>query len=787
MNFPSSLTKSNYVSYKYYKCNQKLLALICVVVSLSCIRNLNAYEVTPSDLPVKLDDYIVETNATTLSSKAPAVTEQILASDLEAYNIPEAVDALNYLPDLYVRTRFVGDENALVSIRGSSNLQYGRTLVIADGILLSNFLGTSSYSAPRFFLESPEEIAKIAVSYGPYSSLYAGNSIGGTILMTSIMPTHYEADASVGFMTQDFHDYQTARYFNGRTAHFSLGNKVGKFSYQIFYNYLLNNSQPLTFNTILVSATTNTGAGTPTTGAVAQPNLSYQPWLVYGSPGPTQSEQNLFKAKFAYDISNDTYVRYTLAYWIGGLDVLHPESYLKDVNGNTVWGGQVLADGQTFTIKSNDFPMSQRNQTDMINAVVLAHEPSEGLQFVGSGSVYNGLKDNTYASTTNYPTALLGGAGTATRLGNTGWEDIDFKAGWRSFSGALANHSPVLGFHFDRYYFSQVVNTLTNWKDSTSITGETSANGGETNESALYAQDTWKLAPQWTLTPGVRWEAWNAGEGMQVALSSGKPVLTDYPIRRQSEVSPKFTLAYEPLPLWSLKLSLGQAWRFPTVGELFQGTVSANGSITQNDPTLRPERDLAKDLTLEHALVFGELRISAFEDDIHDALVSQSNVLPTGGSLSYVANVTHTRDRGLEVSFAKHKLLNGAFDCSASISYNNAVTLANPTFPTSVGKQFPRIPHWQWKTVFTYHVNQKLSLNADTRYSSNQYNTLDNSDGHGGYTGTDNFIVTDCKGVYHINRDITFNLGIDNITSRVYYFYHPLPQRSLFSQLAWKY
>ena len=173
-------------------------ALLSIAPLLAVSTTVRAQVVTPSveaESIVVLDDYLVETNPATYNQKAPAVTHQMLGPDLAALNLPETGDALQHLPNLFIRKRFVGDKNALTSIRGTSNRQPGRTLVLADGIALSNFLGTGFGNSPRWFLIAPDEIEKIAVSYGPYSSLYAGNSIGNTVLFTTKLPAAFHASA----------------------------------------------------------------------------------------------------------------------------------------------------------------------------------------------------------------------------------------------------------------------------------------------------------------------------------------------------------------------------------------------------------------------------------------------------------------------------------------------------------------------------------------------------------------------------------------------------------------
>jgi iron complex outermembrane receptor protein len=289
----------------------------------------------------------------------------------------------------------------------------------------------------------------------------------------------------------------------------------------------------------------------------------------------------------------------------------------------------------------------------------------------------------------------------------------------------------------------------------------------------------------------LRWETWRATNGFRSRDFSGNRVSTAYADRTSTAWSPKAALTWRPTKQWSARLSLANATRFPTVGELFQGSVSANGSITQNDPNLKPERDFAKDLTIERTLTSGSVRASLFEEDVHDSLIAQSTLLPDGTSFNGVQNVGRVRARGIEFAFERKHLF-PSIDFSINASYTNAVILENKPIlvggvPVStVGKQFPRIPHWQVKSITSWRVSDAFTLSAATRYSSYQFNTLENSDPYGGYGGTDEFFVIDLKAAYQLGHGLTASLGVDNVTSYRYHVFHPMPQRTWIAELNWQ-
>lgn len=100
---------------------------------------------------------------TSLPTQIPTTIEGVTREQIEhAINATDSEDALKYLPSLLVRKRYIGDYNhAVLSTRASGTGNPARSMVFADGILLSNYLGNGPTNAPRWMLVTPEEIEQI--------------------------------------------------------------------------------------------------------------------------------------------------------------------------------------------------------------------------------------------------------------------------------------------------------------------------------------------------------------------------------------------------------------------------------------------------------------------------------------------------------------------------------------------------------------------------------------------------------------------------------------------------
>jgi len=202
---------------------------------------------------------------TSLPTQIPTTIEGITGRQIEqSINATDSEDALKYFPSLLVRKRYIGDYNhAVLSTRASGTGNPARSMVFADGILLSNYLGNGPTNAPRWMLVTPEEIERVDVLYGPFSAAYAGNSVGAVVDYVTRMPTQFEAHGKVSFQHQPFDLYGTNATYAGKQVSASVGNKSGDWSWFLNFSKTDSEGQPLTFPTRLVSTGTVGNAGTP--------------------------------------------------------------------------------------------------------------------------------------------------------------------------------------------------------------------------------------------------------------------------------------------------------------------------------------------------------------------------------------------------------------------------------------------------------------------------------------------------------------------------------------------
>lgn len=762
--------------------SQKALAVALATFSLAA----PAAAQTGNDAPLdtgKDDILVTARHQTQTIENAPAslasVDARTIGATINAINVE---DTLKYLPSLVVRKRHIGDTQAPLATRTSGLGASARSLIYADGALLSALVGNNNTSAsPRWSLVSTEEIAQVDVLYGPYSAAYPGNSIGAVVNITTRLPDKFEATVNAGTNVQTYKLYGTGRTLPSYQLGGTVGDRFGPLAVFASIDHVDSQSQPTGFVTATPSGTSTTG--TAVTGGYDALNRTGQAIRVLGATAFEHQLQNRIKLKAALDLSSSLRITYVGSLFLNQTDATS-ESYLKDANGTPVYSGSLNIDGQPYTVAASAFAngVYHTEQRHWSHNVSLAGDRGR-FDWQVIGTLYNVDKDVQRTAGTALPAAQDGGSGTITHLDGTGWKTFDAKGAWRSDDAAT--HTISFGAHGDWFEIDSNRYNTTDWVRGSE--GPLALQSkGKTRTYALWAQDTWRITRPLTLTIGGRYEWWKAYDGANYSLS---PALgpVDQPQRSANRFSPKAALAWDVTDNWRLRLSAGQAWRFPTVGELYQIVTSPVASVP--DPDLKPERARSIELAIEQRDRNGSARISLFNEVVKDALISQTGPLPgvtpaqTG---SYVQNVEETRARGVEVYVTRSDLL-PRIDVSGSVTYADAITTKNSVLPAAIGKLLPSVPHWKVNGVITWRSTDATSLTVAARYASRNYGSLDNSDFVGNtYQGFYKYFVVDLRAQIRIAERMELGLGIDNLNNDKYFLFHPFPQRSFAADVKLK-
>ena len=705
--------------------------------------------------------------------ETPSVQVRVTRRKLQQQNVSESADALKYAPNMMVRKRYIGDPNAVISGRNAGTLQSARSLVYADGLLLSNLMTNGWDGAPRWGMVAPGEIGAVDILYGPYSALYPGNSLGSTVLIHTVLPQRFTASASSQFFSQDYRDaYGAGGHYDGHRMAATLGNKQGRLSWLLEYSRLDNHGQPMQYAT--AKAGGDPALAVPVSGVTSDRNPNGTPRLVYGANSIEHTLQDQAKLKLGIDLTGQVAALLTVGWWHNRAED-RTRSLIRDANGAPVDSGIISAAGQTWTLPASGLAPSSASDTHMLYGIELNGHLDNGWRWTAVASHYDFLRSLAATASLAEPGIPVNGPGTIADKAGSGWDTLDLRS-----SGPLGDrHMLYAGVHGDRYLLDTRVRNASHWLGDADG-GRLSAFAGRSQTRAAYLQDVLSFADAWALTLGGRLEQWRAYGGLLANASS----TLRYADRRRTDFSPKAALSWDFADGWELRLAHGKAVRYPTVAELFQGTIAAN-AIVNNNPALKPEIDQATDLTLNRRLSHGHWRISLFEDRIADSLYSQTDITVTP-TVTSVQNIDRMRSRGIEGEISLTDVWTSGLDLQASLAFNDAKTLDDRQYPLANGKYFPRIPKIRASVFADYRFAPQWDASLGIRHSGRQYGSLDNSDYVDSYGAVSSFTVADAKLRWKFSPGWSAALGVDNLTDEHYWVYHPYAGRTWFGELRWE-
>ncbi|HEU4959515.1 MAG TPA: TonB-dependent receptor [Sphingomonas sp.] len=733
------------------------------------------------------DILVVGQRSAPISIEPRGLSVSLGADQFAGVNAANAEDLIKYAPDFFVRSRYIGDANGVPGFRGTHSTQSARSLVMVDGFVISNFLGNSYSYPPAWGIVGPNEIAQVDIVYGPYSARYPGNSMGGIVNITTRGPVKNEAFGTVQGFVQPYRQYGTRQDFLGYSVEtgFALKAADSPWGLRVSVRRLRNDSQPMQFHQFGYSAALydRPDAGTPVTGAFADPRLipaggaggAVMP--VIGDFSSIATRQDQARAQLRYD-GGGVRAEALLAYWRTRDETLHPKTYLRDAAGEPFYGdatGVASFDGHSYGLDpASVFRLGIAHKDEWLAGLRL-EAPVAGFDVRANLSTLRVARQDSRVSD-GYRAGVTDGLGQLTRQGPTGWYTGDL--GVTRTTGA---HAITFGLNSNLYRTDQSVFGTTDWRAASGRSLETRT-FGRTSTIGFYAEDAISLGEATLLTLGAREEWWRAYSGGLTARVASGLATQRYSNRTASAFSPKLALRHRFAGDWTAELSLAEATRFPTVGELFQGSLNGDGSFDQDsfDPDLRPEKSKDANLLVRHG--FGPVAVTAsvFYQRIRDAIFNFVGFDRNGVATSGFKTIDATRQYGAELIAEARDWPVRGIDLDANAAWIDAITAENRADPASEGVQFPRIPRWRLAGNLRWRVAPKVQAAVGVRYASRPNTDLDGVQRGDAYGYTSELFALDLKGNIDLSEKLRLSVGVNNLTNDRAWVFHPYPQRTFF-------
>jgi outer membrane receptor protein involved in Fe transport len=227
--------------------------------------------------------------------------------------------------------------------------------------------------------------------------------------------------------------------------------------------------------------------------------------------------------------------------------------------------------------------------------------------------------------------------------------------------------------------------------------------GGTQAFAGLFALHERALAPDWRLTLGARLDAWRETDGHRRETDRvTAAVLRDdhYADRDGLEFSPSAGLVWTPAKEWRLRAAAQQAFRRPTLNELYRPFRVGN-VITEANAGLDTERVTSAELGADYMRGGLTLGAAVFWNELRDAVANVTiargpgtfpivGFVPAGGTGRQRLNLDRLRVRGLELSAVWRAGASLSFN--AAYLYNDATVQRSAPAPALAGKRLAQVP-----------------------------------------------------------------------------------------------
>ncbi|MBU1343782.1 MAG: TonB-dependent receptor [Proteobacteria bacterium] len=725
-----------------------LCASIFFLFSTTCPANQPQKE----KAPFLLDDIVVTATKTKEEiGSAPGSIHVVSRQDLENRDIKTIDDALLIIPGVFVkRSKGLMDSTTSVRLRGFNNDQY--TLILIDGQPIND-----AYTGGVEWGMLPiESVEKIEVVKGPSSALYGGNAMGGVINIITRTPLKPQGIIKAGMGSNGTYRYSA-----------SCGTRFkDSFSLRLGYEGETTDGYPTT----PVLSTISSGAGNVPGGYAMRNNTDTQDKWVVGDKGDNGAKKETISGKAVYDVTDTVKLSFSLVSGKDEYDYGPPHTYMGTYGDNTTYAD--AGSGLRARFRPNDFigyTGIGDNQTDIFS---LGYEQLCQTVLVSLKAGYQGAEDRYTLESGSGLADYSDSAGTLTETENN--------ALFVEAQGDLPigdSHHFTLGTSYRTDESDTNSYTIPFYRSYSGRSASTYHMGGQSWTWSFYAQDKWRLAEKLTLYLGARYDYWKVYDG----LSGNTGSETRYAENNESSLSPKLSVVWKPLSDTVLRSSVGQAFRAPTLYELYRTWVS--GSTTyQSNPSLKPETVLTIEAGIDQTFFHKRIKLglTGFWNEIEDLIYYKVE-----GSTKTRTNAGKVRTLGIELNSSW--TMNDYFTLWGNYTHTNATIKENITDPGSEGKQVAGIPENTFNLGLDFKTDQyKASLTGC--YFSKIYNNSDNSDvAEGVYSTYEPRFCLDTKVTWSPFKWGDISLCVNNILDQETYQYYLTDGRSYFAEVALKF
>lgn len=696
---------------------------------------------------------------------APASVDVITAEDLRhmaLFTVDEALRRSAGVMDR--RTKGFMETTPSLTIRGFSNAR--DNLVLVDGVPQND----SRSGQVNWTMIDSENVERVELVRGPFSSLYGGNAMGGVVSIISRLPERSGVDLKLGLggplggstAPEDFRDFAASGTL-----------KISEtLAVAASFRRRRTDGYPTTHVNVATVPPGTTGATPYTSNTGASTHL-------IGDTGDNWYHDDTVSLKLSYAPSEVT--RLDLS-WVNsdadyGYDF--PHTLLRTGGTETFstvaltsWlNGAVFARGGS--IEQTNTGLSFRTRWKDLSMQLTAGHIDKSTETLIVGGIT--LANSGHAAMN--PVTFSGGDGRLAPANDTTRSTLDLQ-----FDLPLGDaHLFTFGAAGSRGDIHEERWSLYDWTDPSSKAFMGSKTVARDQMYSLYLQDAWSISDELTVYAGARQDWWKMRGGRTTNhVQAGGSGTLHYEDTSASTLSPKLSVVYRPSVATAYRASVGKAFRPPNLYEFF-GTAQIGGDSYAGNPDLKPESVVSWEVGVDHDFPADiNFAATAFESRIRDSIG-----LVSAGGIATPQNTGKAEVRGLELKASGP--LPWHFSWNANYTLTHSEVTSNSANPALVGKRLTHVP----KTMYNIGLDWQ---HADWRVSANHYHqskrftNAANTDIHTRAPGTtDPFWLTDVDISWKFSEQYRVSFAVNNVFDKEYHQFYLSPGRFWFLQLRGTY
>ena len=312
----------------------------CGVFSIAlCI----AFSAHAQDKSASLAETVVTATRSAIDlSSAPAAVTVVTSEAISIRNVSRISDALAQVPSLYLGASSNGQVPSFTGNFTLRGMDASRTLVMMDGV---QPLQNGNSQRVNWLTLPVDDVERIEVVPGAFSSLYGSNSMGGVINVISKLPDQHELTLRMKKGFGDAAGEDASVYFRDKLSS-GLGMVAG----------LSRNRRDGYVSEFAVRSPVAGAAGTAVSGAIPTTTTAGLSAYTVGDRGKQPWQQDNAFVRLSYDISTVSRVYVGFAQADAQIGYSRFNSYLTNAaTGAEVFSGTLGINGQRVTLTESNF------------------------------------------------------------------------------------------------------------------------------------------------------------------------------------------------------------------------------------------------------------------------------------------------------------------------------------------------------------------------------------------------------------------------------------------------